>query len=106
VKYRTGWMVLLALAILTPLGIIAAGGAWGEWDLDGIRERAGFVPDGMRESLVGKSESPLQDYVVPGFERGPLREGLGTIAAAILGAAVTAAVAFALMRMTKHGGIS
>ncbi len=105
-KYRTGWIVLLLLACLTPLGIIAAGGAWGEWNLDGIKDRAGFVPDGMRGSAVGKSEPPLADYIVPGLENGLAREGLGTIIAAILGAGVTALAALALVRITRHGGIS
>jgi len=104
-KYRRGWIVLLALAMLTPLGIIAAGGAWGEWGLDGIRDRAGFVPDGMRENTAA-SERPFQDYTVPGLDRGFLREGIGTIAAAIAGALVTALCAFALVRITRHGGVS
>jgi cobalt/nickel transport system permease protein len=105
-KYRTGWIVLLLLAVLTPLGIIAAGGAWGEWDLDGVEERAGFAPEGMRRSADRGLESPFTDYTVPGLESGPVREGLGTIVAAILGAGATALLAFAVARMARHGGIS
>ena len=105
-NYRTGWIVLLVLAIITPLGIIAAGGAWGEWDLDGIKDRAGFVPDGMRGKGAGASEPPLADYTVPGLENGFVHEGLGTIIAAILGAGVTALAALALVRITRHGRIS
>jgi cobalt/nickel transport system permease protein len=105
-KYRSGWIVLLVLAILTPLGIIAAGGAWGEWDLDGIKAHAGFVPEGMRASANGPIESPLKDYTVPGLDKGFLREGLGTIIAALVGAGVTALLALAVARIAKHGGIS
>jgi cobalt/nickel transport system permease protein len=105
-KYRTGWVVLLVMAILTPLGIIAAGGAWGEWDLDGVRARVGFVPEGMRASTEGKAESPLKEYTVPGLDRGFFHEGLGTIIAAILGAGVTALFAFVVARIARHGGIS
>jgi len=105
-KYRTGWIVLLLLAIITPLGIIAAGGAWGEWDLDGIEDRAGFVPDGMRGSASGKKEPPLADYTVPSLEDGFVRQGLGTILTAILGGGITALIALALARITRHGGIS
>lgn len=105
-KYRAGWIALLALAVLTPLGIIAAGGAWGEWDLAGVEERAGFVPEGMRSSANGGVESPVRDYAVPGLEGGPVREGLGTIVAAILGAGATALLAFGVARMARHGGIS
>jgi cobalt/nickel transport system permease protein len=105
-KYRNGWIVLLALAILTPLGIIAAGGAWGEWDLAGVEERAGFVPEGMRGSADRGLESPLAEYTVPGLGDGPLHEGLGTIVTALLGAGATALLAFAVARIAGHGRIS
>ena len=105
-KYRKGWIVLLVLAILTPLGIIAAGGAWGEWDLEGVGERAGFVPEGMRATADGGIESPFKEYTVPGLGRSFFHEGLGTIITAILGAGITALVAFAVARIARHGGIS
>ncbi|MCX5754331.1 MAG: cobalamin biosynthesis protein [Candidatus Krumholzibacteria bacterium] len=105
-KYHKAWIVLLMLAILTPLGIIAAGGAWGEWDLDGVRERVGFVPEGMRSSASGATESPLEEYTVPGLDGSFFRKGLGTIMTAMLGAGVTALLAFAVARIAGHGRIS
>jgi cobalt/nickel transport protein len=104
-RYRRAWIALLFVAILAPLGAIAAGSAWGEWGIDGIKERVGFVPAGMR-SAAGAAERPLQDYTVPGFEWSSFRQGLGTIVAALFGAGITAAAATALMRMTKHGDVS
>jgi cobalt/nickel transport system permease protein len=105
-KYRKGWIVLVVLAIITPIGIIAAGGAWGEWDLAGVEERAGFVPEGMRASANGAIESPLKEYTVPGLDGSFFHEGLGTIITAILGAGATALFAFAVARIARHGGIS
>jgi hypothetical protein len=105
-KHRRGWIALLVLAILAPLGIVAAGGAWGEWDLDGVKERVGFVPEGMRAGAEGRTESPIEEYTVPGLDRGFFRRGIGTIAAAMLGAGATALFAFAVARMAKHGGVS
>jgi len=104
-RYRTGWIVLLLVAILTPLGIIAAGGAWGEWGSDGVKERAGFVPRGMHAEAGGR-ERPLQGYTVPVLERGPFGKGLGTVIAALLGAGITATGTIALMRIAKHGDVS
>jgi cobalt/nickel transport system permease protein len=105
-KYRTGWIVLLMLAILTPLGIIAAGGAWGEWDLGGVKEHAGFVPQGMRSSAEARIESPFKEYSVPGLDKGFFHQGLGTIVTALLGAGVTALLAFAVARIAGHDRIS
>lgn len=104
-RYRRGWIALLVLAVLTPLGIIAAGGAWGEWDLDGIRERVGFEPRGMAETPAGPG-TPLRDYAVPGLEGSFAREGAGTILSALLGGAATALAAWAVARIARHGGIS
>lgn len=105
-RYGRAWSILLMVALLTPLGIMALGGAWGEWDLGGIKERVGFVPNGMRESAGGAERSPFKDYAVPGLENGIWRERLGTIIAAFAGAGATALAAYALARTAKHGGIS
>lgn len=105
-RYGRGWTLLLVLAILTPLGIVAAGGAWGEWDLAGVGERAGLVPEGMRDAVRESPESPLPDYTVPGLEGSFLRQGAGTIITALLGAGVTALAAYAIARITGHGGVS
>lgn len=104
-SYRRGWIALLVLAVLTPLGIVAAGGAWGEWDLAGVRERVGFEPRGMAGTPAGP-ETPLRDYTVPGLEGSFAREGAGTILTALLGAAVTALAAWGVARIGRHGGVS
>jgi cobalt/nickel transport system permease protein len=105
-KYGKGWIVLLLLAILTPLGIIAAGGAWGEWDLDGVKDHAGFVPEGMRATSKHSSEPPLAGYTVPGLDGGCVQQGFGTIITAVLGALVTALAAMVVARITRNGGLS
>ena len=104
--YGRGWIALLALALLAPLGIIAAGGAWGEWGNDEIKDRVGYVPQGMHESAVGQRESPLQEYEVPGLAKNGARRSLGYIITAIVGAGITAAAVFALGRGAAHGRIS
>jgi hypothetical protein len=102
-RYRKAWIALVLLAVLTPLGIIAAGGAWGEWGPEGIAERAGFVPPGMRASAARSHETPLQDYAVPGLGGSFAREGLGTVVAALLGAGATALLSFTLAGVMRRG---
>ncbi len=41
------WVALGALAALSPLGILAQGGAWGEWGATELQERAGYIPAGL-----------------------------------------------------------
>lgn len=104
-RYRRGWIALGVLALLTPLGIIAAGSAWGEWDLDGVRERVGFAPRGMAETAAAP-QSPFKDYTVPGLGGGFARDGLATVVAAVLGAGATALAAWGVARIARHGRIS
>ncbi|MCX7830414.1 MAG: cobalt transporter CbiM [Acidobacteria bacterium] len=60
---------IVALCLLSPLGIIVpyflkAGGAWGEWGSDELKEIAGFIPSGLLK-LESVWSSPFPDYVFP-----------------------------------------
>ena len=103
-RYRRAWLALLALAIASPLGVIAAGGAWGEWDLAGIRDLVGHEPAGMRETAARAPEAPIPDYEVPGLAGKPWRKALGTIIAALAGALAAAGASFLITRVAYHGG--
>ena len=100
-RYGKGWIALIVLAVLTPLGLIAIGSAWGEWDLDGIKERVGFAPEGMRRTHEQQSEAPIPDYELPGFGGCGWRSGVGTILSALIGAGITAGCAIGLLSFSK-----
>ncbi len=76
------WGILGLLALLSPLGLLAAGTAWGEWGVDEI-PGLGFVPAGM-ERLSELWQAPIPDYAVP-F----LGEKVGYLVSALLGIGVT-----------------
>ena len=40
---------MLLLIILTPLGLLAAGTAYGEWAPEELKERVGYVPPGLEK---------------------------------------------------------
>ncbi len=52
------------LALLTPLGLLASGKAWGEWDLAEIQARLGYVPQGMAR-FASRWPSLFPGYSVP-----------------------------------------
>ncbi len=70
-KTRAVYGFLAALICLTPLGLLAAGTAWGEWGADEIKDvisggsALGFVPSGMQNGF--RFESLIPDYAVQGM---------------------------------------
>lgn len=63
------WGIAL-LVLLSPLGLLAQGTAWGEWSSAEFKQMIGFVPGGMRavESLW---RAPLAGYALPGWGADP-----------------------------------
>ncbi len=85
---------LILLMILAPLGLLAAGETFGEWGSVEIREKLGYVPQGM-ERLSSIWSAPLTDYALPGSESGRL--GLLSAGAYILSAIIGVVVCGGLL---------
>jgi hypothetical protein len=105
-RYRKGWIVLVVMAILSPLGLLAIGSAWGEWDLDDIKEMIGFEPRGMREIKEKQPDTALPDYEIPGFGESGWKVGLSTIISALIGAGLTAGLTITIARLARYGRLS
>lgn len=106
------WIGTALLVLLSPLGLIipalfGAGGAWGEWGIEEVNKLAGFIPDGMK-NLAERWRSPMPDYALPGQAPGLAGESMGYLAAAVIGAGLTAAAGWLLARLLarreKRGG--
>lgn len=83
-KIKPLLIVIVVLAILTPLGIylpekLHAGEAWGEWSPEDLSQEIGYIPQGM-EKLSSIYQAPLPDY-----SAGELNPYLAYILSAILG---------------------
>ena len=89
-----GWIL-----VLTPLGLIAAGDAWGEWDLDKLKEQVGFIPAGMAKTheLV---HPLLPDYGFAGLESKPWQV-TGYLVSAFVGCCVVAGFTRGILRGAK-----
>jgi cobalt/nickel transport system permease protein len=91
-KRRALWIGLGALCLASPIGLLAAGTAWGEWAPGELKARLGYTPPGLAR-LTDIWRAAIPDYEVPG-----LGKGAGTVVSAVLGVAVVAALAAGLGR--------
>jgi cobalt/nickel transport system permease protein len=86
-RIKPVYALIVSLVCLSPLGLLAAGTAWGEWGADEIREvvmngkALGFVPDGMQNGFT--FNAPVPDYAFKG-----LPEIAGYILSALAGVAI------------------
>ena len=80
-KLRWVWAGLACLALLTPLGLLAPGTAWGEWSAQELA-RLGFktIPAGM-EKMADAWGAPLARYNLPALGN----TSLGYILSAVTG---------------------
>lgn len=58
---------LVLLTVFAPLGLLAAGSAWGEWSTEELGQQVGYVPQGM-ERFAGIWKGVLPDYALPADE--------------------------------------
>jgi cobalt/nickel transport system permease protein len=85
------WAVLAVAILLTPLGALAPGTAWGEWSPAQLQDMIGYVPaDFARVGAVWKAAMP--GYLTPGVGNALL----GYLGAAVVGVLVTVGIALAI----------
>ncbi|MDD7792837.1 cobalt transporter CbiM [Clostridium sp. 'White wine YQ'] len=77
-KIRGIFIIALVIILATPLGLLASGTAWGEWDTSEISKTLGFTPKGMEQGV--NFNAPMQGYGVSG-----IKENIGYILSAIAG---------------------
>jgi hypothetical protein len=87
------WIALGVLALLSPLGLLASGTAWGEWGTDEFHDVLGYVPQGLAR-LAEIWSAPLPDYTVPGLGDVP-----GYILSAFIGMALVVLCTWGLGRL-------
>ena len=86
-KTKPIYGLIIALICLSPLGLLATGTAWGEWDSGEIKyvetngNQLGYVPEGMKNGF--NFNSVMQDYMLKG-----LPEVASYIISAVAGVAI------------------
>lgn len=96
-KTKAIYGLVAALVILTPIGLLATGTAWGEWGMDELSEALsggnplGYVPEGMKNGF--SFEAIVPDYSI---------SGLPDIAGYVLSAAAGAAILIILFKVISN----
>ncbi len=96
--YKKLLVLLGVLAMLSPLGLIASGDAWGEWSANRIGEMIGFIPEGLKR-FADMWSSPFSDYSIKG-----LNPALGYIVSAVIGALLVVALMYIVGKIISKNG--
>ncbi|MCX6373927.1 MAG: PDGLE domain-containing protein, partial [Actinobacteria bacterium] len=95
------WAGMGVLILLTPIGVLAPGTAWGEWGGDELDALVGYVPTNL-EKVGGLWKAAMPDYATPGVSN----TMLGYLIAAVVGAALCVGVGWgvgALLARRRDG---
>jgi cobalt/nickel transport system permease protein len=90
-RYRAFIIPLTVLVVLTPLGLIAQGTAWGEWGSDEIKGMFGYIPAGFAK-FADFWHALMPGYTVAPLEGSFLGSSVGYIISAVVGIALISSV--------------
>lgn len=101
-RYKKLWVGLLVLIILSPLGLIATGTAFGEWGLDELKDEVGFIPAGLAHWANTWTHAIFPDYSVPGLNANFFQSAVGYIISAVVGVVLVAGITMLLSRIIRE----
>ena len=86
-------IIMIFFTVLTPLGILASGEAWGEWDISDWSVSNNWKS--IASKLANLWSAPLSDYNLPNWDTGILPY-IGYIFSAIIGTSILIVLAYVL----------
>jgi cobalt/nickel transport system permease protein len=97
-RMRVLWILLGVLIIVSPVGLLAPGTAWGEWGAEELAKMGlGFVPKGL-EKLGALWGAPMPDYDVPALGNA----NISYILSAVVGIAITVLVTWLFVALLTN----
>ncbi|MBE3142792.1 MAG: cobalt transporter CbiM [Planctomycetes bacterium] len=98
-KWRALWVGLAALIVITPIGLLAPGTAWGEWGAEELTSLGlSFIPKGL-EKFSGLWSAPM-----PGYDMSALgNANVAYILSAIVGVLITIGVVWLFSILATSG---
>ena len=98
---RNTIILLATLVVLTPLGLIASGSAFGEWNLEALKEKIGYVPSGLSGSSQLWS-APMRDYGISGLGNTTVGTVTGYVISAVVGVLICAGAMYLLGKLAAR----
>ena len=81
--------------------LFKAGGAWGEWGVDELKDIAGYVPEGLKQ-LSELWSAPVPDYALKGWDKG-VKSFIAYSISGLLGVAVVVGCTYLFAKIIKRG---
>jgi cobalt/nickel transport system permease protein len=94
-KIKPLYIIIGILILVTPLGLLANGTAWGEWGTEEIKNFIGFAPKGMEDGVNFKA-------LIPDYSLGNVEEYLGYIISALLGVIIILIIFKILSKINRN----
>lgn len=95
---RIYYWIIAVIILITPLGLLADGTAWGEWGVDDLTKDLGYVPAGI-DRASDWWHAFFQDYSVSQLGDMSHADSIGYIISAIVGSLVIYGVMTVLGKM-------
>jgi len=92
---------LIVVALLTPLGLLASGTAWGEWSGKELQAQLGFVPSGLEKLGAFWNHVLFPNYAIGGFQQSFWQEAFGYILSAFFALLVIGIIGFVIQRFFR-----
>jgi hypothetical protein len=87
-------IAIVVLIVLTPLGLIATGTAFGEWNTGYLMQTLGYIPSGLGSMAGHIWHAPLDGYNLPGQHDTIWSQIPGYYISAIVGIVVAGSIVF------------
>ncbi len=94
---------LIALILLSPLGLLAQGTAWGEWGASEVKARLGYVPAGMARFSDYWQPLLAPDYGLQGLKQQFWQQALVYIASAVVALVVIIILVYVVSKFLVKG---
>ncbi|MDR3601777.1 MAG: cobalt transporter CbiM [Desulfosporosinus sp.] len=105
-RFRKYVIGLVVVAIFTPLGLLASGGAWGEGGTEDVKAQIGYIPAGLEKFADFWKHALFPDYGIAGYDQTFWQQALGYLVSAFVGVLLIGLITYAIGRFVSKKGQS